>query len=80
MVGGNGGGKSGEGYGDDGFEARSKPEDIRGYDVRTGKQLWTFHVLPQKGERGAETWEKGLGEFVGNMAAWASLTADEELG
>jgi glucose dehydrogenase len=80
VVGGNGGGKSGEGYGDDGFEARSKPEDIRGYDVRTGKQLWTFHVLPQKGERGAETWEKGSGEFVGNMAAWASLTADEELG
>jgi len=80
VVGGNGGGKSGEGYGDDGFEARSRPEDIRGYDVRTGKQLWTFHVLPQKGERGAETWEKGSGEFVGNMAAWASLTADEELG
>jgi glucose dehydrogenase/cytochrome c5 len=80
VVGGNGGGKSGEGYGDDGFEARSKPEDIRGYDVVTGKLLWTFHVLPQKGERGAETWEKGSGEFVGNMAAWASMTADEELG
>jgi quinoprotein glucose dehydrogenase len=80
VVGGNGGGKSGEGYGDDGFEARARPEDIRGYDVRTGKQLWTFHVLPQKGERGAETWEKGSGEFVGNMAAWASLTADEDLG
>ena len=80
VVGGNGGGKAGEGYGDDGFDARAKPEDIRGYDVRTGKQLWTFHVLPQKGERGAETWEKGSGEFVGNMAAWASLTGDEELG
>ena len=80
VVGGNGGGKSGEGYGDDGFEARSKPEDIRAYDVRTGKLMWTFHILPQKGERGAETWEKGSGEFVGNMAAWASLTADEELG
>jgi quinoprotein glucose dehydrogenase len=80
VVGGNGGGKAGEGYGDDGFDARAKPEDIRAYDVRTGKQLWTFHVLPQKGERGAETWEKGSGEFVGNMAAWASMTADEELG
>jgi quinoprotein glucose dehydrogenase len=80
VVGGNGGGKSGEGYGDDGFEARAKPEDIRGYDIHTGQLLWTFHVLPHKGEPGYETWGKGSAEYVGNMAAWASMTADEQLG
>jgi len=80
VVGGNGGGKTGEGYGDDGFEARAKPEDIRGYDIHTGKQLWTFHVLPHKGEPGYETWGKGSAETVGNMAAWGSMTADEQLG
>jgi len=80
VVGGNGGGKSGEGYGDGGFEARAKPEDIRGYDIHSGKLLWTFHILPHRGEPGYETWGKGSAEFVGNMAAWGSMTADEQLG
>ncbi len=80
VVGGNGGGKTGEGYGDDGFNSHSTPEDLRGYDIHTGKLLWTFHVLPHKGEPGYETWGKGSAEYMGNMAAWASLTADEQLG
>ena len=80
VVGGNGGGKTGEGYGDDGFNSHSTPEDIRGYDIHSGKLLWTFHVLPHKGEPGYETWGKGSAEYMGNMAAWASLTADEQLG
>jgi len=80
VIGGNGGGKTGEGYGDDGFDSHAKPEDIRGYDIHTGKQLWTFHVLPHKGEPGYDTWGKGSAEYMGNMAAWGSMTADEQLG
>ena len=80
VVGGNGGGKAGAGYGDGGFDPKARPEDIRGFDIITGKLLWTFHILPQKGEPGFETWGKGSAEYVGNMAAWASLTADEQLG
>ncbi|PWU07254.1 MAG: hypothetical protein C5B51_10385 [Terriglobia bacterium] len=80
VIGGNGGGKAGAGYGDGGFEGKSKAEDIRGFDIFTGKLLWTFHVMPLKGEPGYETWGKGSAEFVGNMAAWASMTADEDLG
>jgi quinoprotein glucose dehydrogenase len=80
VVGGNGGGKAGAGYGDGGFESKAKPEDVRGFDIFTGKLLWTFHILPAKGEAGYETWGKGSAEYVGNMAAWASMTADEQLG
>lgn len=80
VVGGNGGGRAAGGYADGGFDAAAKPEDIRGYDIHSGALLWTFHVLPRKGEPGYETWGKGSAEYVGNMAAWASLTADEELG
>jgi len=80
VIGGNGGGKASGGYGDGGYDPKAEPEDIRGYDVRTGKQLWTFHILPRKGDAGYDTWGKGSAEYVGNMAAWASLTADEELG
>ena len=34
------------------------PGYTRGYDVRTGKLLWTFHTVPQAGEQGTETWLK----------------------
>jgi quinoprotein glucose dehydrogenase len=74
VVGGNGGGMSGEGYGDDGFDAWARPEDIRGFDARTGLQLWQFHV------QRPETWGPLSGQKVGNMAAWAPLSADEQLG
>ena len=74
VVGGNGGGQAGGGYGDGGFDAWARPEDIRGFDVRTGRQVWQFHVLK------ADTWGKGSAAHLGNMAAWAPLSADEELG
>lgn len=54
--------------------------DIMGYDVKTGKQLWIFHTIPQKGEEGNETWEKDSWKYTGNAGAWAPLTADPELG
>jgi quinoprotein glucose dehydrogenase len=53
---------------------------IRGYDARTGKRLWIFHTLPQRGEFGNETWEQGSWEYTGNVGVWAQMTADEELG
>jgi quinoprotein glucose dehydrogenase len=33
------------------------PGYIRGFDVRTGKKLWTFRTIPHAGEFGNETWE-----------------------
>ncbi len=62
------------------------PGYIRGYDVRTGKLLWTFHTVPQAGEFGVETWGKDPAtgieswKFTGNTGAWGPLTGDEELG
>ena len=53
---------------------------IRGFDVRTGKRLWTFHTIPQSGEVGTNTWEKDSWATNGNAGSWANLTADEELG
>jgi len=54
--------------------------DIRGYDVRTGQLLWTFHTIPEKGEVGYETWlDEGV-EFTGNSGVWAPISGDPELG
>jgi quinoprotein glucose dehydrogenase len=62
---------------------RNIPGFIRGFDVRTGKQLWKFNLVPQPGEFGAETWTNGskIGtEGVGKNDAWATYSADEALG
>ena len=56
------------------------PDDIRGYDVRTGKHLWTFHVVPRKGEFGNETWLNDSWTYSGNSGVWSLISGDEELG
>jgi len=56
------------------------PDDIRGFDAKTGKLLWTFHVVPRPGEFGADTWLENSNTYSGNSGVWSLLTADEELG
>jgi quinoprotein glucose dehydrogenase len=58
----------------------SAPGDIRGFDVRTGKLVWRFHVVPQPGEFGNETWENESWRYVGNSGSWTMMSADPELG
>ena len=53
---------------------------IRGFDVRTGKRLWIFHTIPQKGEPGYDSWLNGSAEYTGNTGVWTQLTVDEDLG
>jgi quinoprotein glucose dehydrogenase len=53
---------------------------VRGYDVRTGKRLWIFHTIPQRGEFGFDTWLDGAAEWNGNTGVWAQMSADPELG
>ena len=53
---------------------------VRGFDVRTGKRLWIFHTIPQKGEFGYDTWLNGSAEYTGNTGVWTQITVDEELG
>lgn len=54
--------------------------DIRGFDVRTGERLWTFHTIPEMGEVGYETWlDEGV-DFTGNSGVWAPMSGDPELG
>jgi quinoprotein glucose dehydrogenase len=68
------------GAGDGGNRKEAAPEDVRGYDARTGKLLWTFHVVPRPGEFGHETWGDGSWKVAGDLGAWNPMTADEELG
>ena len=53
---------------------------VRGFDARSGAQLWTFHTIPQPGEFGNDTWDNGSWRYSGNTGVWAPMSADEELG
>ncbi len=64
----------------------NQPGDVRGFDVRTGEQLWISHTIPREGEPGNETWltppneDRASWEYTGNTNMWASPAGDEELG
>ncbi len=52
----------------------------RAYDVRTGRKLWEFHTIPQKGEAGYDTWLNGSADYTGNNGVWTEISADTEAG
>jgi quinoprotein glucose dehydrogenase len=56
------------------------PGDVRGFDARTGQLRWTFHTIPEPGERGSETWERGSAATTGNANVWTIMSGDESLG
>ena len=66
------------------------PGDVRGFDVRTGEQLWIFHTVPQEGEAGNETWltgpdeDRASWEYTGNTnvggADWSGAAVDPQTG
>jgi quinoprotein glucose dehydrogenase len=54
--------------------------DVRGIDVRTGKQLWLFHSIPRPGEIGNETWLNDSWSYTGGVNVWGPMSGDEDLG
>ena len=54
------------------------PGDVRAYDARTGKLVWTFHPIPQEGEFGTDTWENEAWRYTGATNVWGGMTVDEE--
>jgi quinoprotein glucose dehydrogenase len=67
------GSTTGEGYG-------SPPGDLRAYDVRTGKLIWTFHTIPHPGEFGYDTWPEGAYKWAGGVNTWGEISIDEKRG
>ena len=61
-------------------EYGSAPGDIRAFDVRTGKLVWTFHTIPRPGEFGSQTWPKDARTRVGGANVWSEFSVDEARG
>jgi quinoprotein glucose dehydrogenase len=53
---------------------------VRGFDVRTGRRLWTFNTIPRPGELGNDTWLDNSWAVNGNVGVWNQIAVDEELG
>ncbi|MFT5495865.1 MAG: quinoprotein glucose dehydrogenase [Kiritimatiellia bacterium] len=51
-------------------------KDVYGLDVRTGEIRWTFHTLPQAGERGFDTWDR----VEQGANCWSGMALDEVRG
>lgn len=56
------------------------PGHVRAYDVRTGKQAWIFHTIPQPGEFGYETWPPDAWKSAGGANCWGGMSVDEKRG
>jgi len=53
--------------------------DPQAFDVKTGKLVWRFHVVPQPGERNAGSWGDGWKDR-GGPPIWGFMTVDTERG
>ena len=53
---------------------------VRAYDARTGKLVWSFHMIPQPGEFGNDTWPNDEWKTVGSTDVWPGVTVDEKRG
>ncbi len=55
--------------------------DIRAYDARTGRLVWTFRTIPEKGEAGYETWSpEHPRQRHGGANAWMGMAIDRPRG
>jgi quinoprotein glucose dehydrogenase len=52
--------------------------DIRGWDAKSGKLLWSFHTVPRAGEPGVDTWEGDSWKNRSGTNVWSFFTVDTE--
>ena len=61
-------------------EPQGPQGDVRAFDARSGKLVWTFHTVPRPGEFGNDTWQDGSWKDRAAVNPWSILTVDEENG
>jgi quinoprotein glucose dehydrogenase len=54
--------------------------DVRAWDMRTGKLVWTFHSVPQPGEKFHDTWPGDSWKNRSGVNVWTFLTVDQKRG
>ncbi|HTS61871.1 MAG TPA: PQQ-binding-like beta-propeller repeat protein [Candidatus Acidoferrales bacterium] len=59
---------------------KDPPGDVRAFDARSGKLVWTFYTVPRAGEFGVETWGAASETYTGHTNVWAPITLDDARG
>ncbi len=70
----------GNGVGDRLVYRNDPPGDVRAFDAKSGKVVWTFRPIPRPGEHGNDTWGNESWKFTGHTNVWAPMSLDEERG
>ncbi|OFW43274.1 MAG: hypothetical protein A3J29_20425 [Acidobacteria bacterium RIFCSPLOWO2_12_FULL_67_14b] len=70
----------GNGVGDRLTYKNDPPGDVRAFHARTGKLVWKFNTIPQRGEFGNNTWDGGSWQFTGHTNVWAPMSVDVQRG
>ncbi len=60
--------------------AKGPSGDVRAWDLRTGKLVWTFHTVPRPGEPNHEVWKGDEWEDISGANVWGFMTVDVENG
>ena len=62
------------------YPAKGPSGDVRAFDVRSGKLVWTFHTIPRTGELGHESWEGDAWKQRTGVNVWSMMSVDAERG
>lgn len=62
------------------YPAKGPGGDVRAFNVRTGKLVWTFHTVPHPGEPGNETWAGDSWKDRMGVNVWSIMSVDEKRG
>jgi quinoprotein glucose dehydrogenase len=58
------------------FPPRGAAGDVRAWDARTGRLVWTFHSVPRTGERFHDSWAAGSAAQRSGVNVWGFMTVD----
>ena len=62
------------------YPAKGPSGDVRAFNVRTGKLMWTFHTVPRPGEPGSQTWPADSWKDRMGANVWSMMSVDHKRG
>jgi len=62
------------------YPALGAAGDVRAWDARSGKLVWTFHTVPRPGELGHDTWAGDSWRHRSGVNVWGFMTVDAKRG
>jgi quinate dehydrogenase (quinone) len=62
------------------YPSKGPSGEVRAFNVRTGKLMWTFHTVPLPGEKGHDTWDGDAWKDRTGANVWSTISVDAERG